>query len=105
MSSGGGFTVQPTDLGTNGSQYSAVADQVRQIHQTLVDKLNAEGACWGNDEAGAQFAKTYVPPAMTALGTPIYVQIRAQKSKAQVVRTPFYKRMKKAAAPEAAANV
>jgi hypothetical protein len=68
VSSGGGFTVQPTDLGTNGSQYSAVADQVRQIHQTLVDKLNAEGACWGNDEAGAQFAKTYVPPAMTALG-------------------------------------
>jgi aminomethyltransferase len=50
-------------------------------------------------------ALAYVPPAMTALGTPIYVQIRAQKSKAQVVRTPFYKRMKKAAAPEAAANV
>jgi aminomethyltransferase len=50
-------------------------------------------------------ALAYVPPAMTALGTPIYVQIRAQKSKAQVVRTPFYKRAKKAAAPEAAAKV
>jgi aminomethyltransferase len=50
-------------------------------------------------------ALAYVPPAMTALGTPIYVQIRAQKSKAQVVRTPFYKRPKKAAAPEAAAKV
>jgi aminomethyltransferase len=50
-------------------------------------------------------ALAYVPPAMTALGTPIYVQIRAQKSKAQVVRTPFYKRVKKAAAPEAAAKV
>jgi len=50
-------------------------------------------------------ALAYIPPAMTALGTPIYVQIRAQKSKAQVVATPFYKRAKKAVAPEAAANV
>jgi aminomethyltransferase len=50
-------------------------------------------------------ALAYVPPAMTAIGTPIYVQIRAQKCKARVVTTPFYKRPKKAAAPEAAANV
>jgi aminomethyltransferase len=49
-------------------------------------------------------ALAYVPPAMTALGTPIYVQIRTQKCKAQVVATPFYKRVKKAAAPQAAAN-
>jgi aminomethyltransferase len=50
-------------------------------------------------------ALAYVPPAMTALGTPIYVQIRTQKCKAQVVATPFYKRPKKTVAPEAAANV
>jgi aminomethyltransferase len=50
-------------------------------------------------------ALAYVAPAMTALGTPIYVQIRAQKCKARVVTTPFYKRPKQAAAPEAAANV
>jgi aminomethyltransferase len=50
-------------------------------------------------------ALAYVPPAMTALGTPIYVQIRTQKCKAQVVATPFYKRAKKAVAPQAAANV
>ncbi len=47
-------------------------------------------------------ALAYVPPTMTALGTPIYVQIRAQKCKAQVVATPFYKRPKKATAPQAA---
>jgi aminomethyltransferase len=40
-------------------------------------------------------ALAYVPPAMTTLGTPIYVQIRTQKCKAQVVATPFYKRPKK----------
>jgi aminomethyltransferase len=50
-------------------------------------------------------ALAYVPPTMTALGTPIYVQIRAQKCKARVVATPFYKRLKKAVAPQAAANV
>jgi aminomethyltransferase len=50
-------------------------------------------------------ALAYVPPTMTALGTPIYVQIRTQKCKAQVVATPFYKRAKKTAAPQAAAKV
>jgi aminomethyltransferase len=50
-------------------------------------------------------ALAYVPPTMTTLGTPIYVQIRSQKYKAQVVATPFYKRPKKTAAPQAAANV
>jgi aminomethyltransferase len=49
-------------------------------------------------------ALAYVPPAMTAIGTAIYVQIRAQKCKAQVVATPFYKRPKKIAAPQAAAK-
>src|SRR5271170_5553616 len=50
-------------------------------------------------------ALAYVPPSMTALGTPIYVQIRAQRCKAQVVATPFYKRPKKAMTPQAAAKV
>ncbi len=50
-------------------------------------------------------ALAYVPPSMAALGTPIYVQIRLQKCKAQVVATPFYKRPKKAVAPQAAANL
>ena len=38
----------------------------------------------------------YVPPAMSAIGTPVYVEIRSQKAKAQVVSTPFYKRARKA---------
>jgi aminomethyltransferase len=48
-------------------------------------------------------ALAYVPPAMSAIGTPIYVEIRGQKAKAQVVPTPFYKRARKAA-PESAAS-
>jgi aminomethyltransferase len=44
-------------------------------------------------------ALAYVPPALSALGTSIYVEIRSQKCKAQVVATPFYKRIRKAIAP------
>ena len=50
---------------------------------------------------GKNIALAYVPPSMAALGTVIYVEIRTQKCKAQVVPTPFYKRPKKAAAPQA----
>jgi aminomethyltransferase len=47
---------------------------------------------------GKNIALAYVPPAKSALGTPLYVEIRSQKCKAQVVATPFYKRMRKASA-------
>jgi len=43
-------------------------------------------------------ALAYVPPAYAALGTPVFVELRSQKCKAQVVATPFYKRSKKAIA-------
>jgi aminomethyltransferase len=46
---------------------------------------------------GKNIALAYVPPAMSAIGTAIYVEIRSQKAKAQVVPTPFYKRARKAA--------
>jgi len=52
---------------------------------------------------GKNIALAYVPPAMSAVGTPIYVEIRGQKCKAQVVPTPFYKRPRKAA-PQSAAS-
>ena len=46
---------------------------------------------------GKNIALAYVPPAFSAIGTTLYVEIRGQKYKAQVVATPFYKRQKKAA--------
>lgn len=51
---------------------------------------------------GKNIALAYVPPTMAAVGTTVYVEIRGQKCKAQVVPTPFYKRSKKAVAPQAA---
>jgi aminomethyltransferase len=49
---------------------------------------------------GKNIALAYLPPAMAMLGTPIYVEIRGNKYKAQVVPTPFYKRSKKLAVPQ-----
>jgi aminomethyltransferase len=43
-------------------------------------------------------ALAYVPPGLSALGTSVFVEIRTQKCRAQVVATPFYKRPKKAIA-------
>jgi aminomethyltransferase len=48
---------------------------------------------------GKNIALAYVLPAFSPLGTILYVEIRGQKCKAQVVATPFYKRQRKAAAP------
>ena len=45
---------------------------------------------------GKNIALAYVPPIFSAVGTPIYVEIRGQKYKAQVTAAPFYKRMRKA---------
>jgi len=44
---------------------------------------------------GKNIALAYVPPSFSAVGTILYVEIRGQKCKAQVVPTPFYKRPKK----------
>jgi aminomethyltransferase len=50
---------------------------------------------------GKNIALAYVPPTFSAVGTVLCVEIRGQKCKAQVVATPFYKRQKKATAPQA----
>src|SRR5208337_4218795 len=44
---------------------------------------------------GKNIALAYVPPAMAGIGTPIWVEIRSQRCRAQVVATPFYKRPRK----------
>jgi aminomethyltransferase len=50
---------------------------------------------------GKNIALAYVPPALSAVGTTLFVEVRGQRVKAQVVPTPFYKRVRKAAAPAA----
>ena len=45
---------------------------------------------------GKNIALAYVPPNMAGIGTTILVEIRSQRCRAQVVATPFYKRLRKA---------
>jgi glycine cleavage system T protein (aminomethyltransferase) len=47
-------------------------------------------------------ALAYVPPAMAEVGTTVWVEVRSQKCKAEVVPTPFYKRPKIATTPQSA---
>jgi aminomethyltransferase len=47
---------------------------------------------------GKNIALAYLPPALSAIGTTVCVEIRDQKCKAQIVTTPFYKRIRKAIA-------
>ncbi len=46
---------------------------------------------------GVNIALAYVPPALAALGTHLFVEVRTQRVKALVVPTPFYKRARKSA--------
>lgn len=47
---------------------------------------------------GKNIALAYLPPAISSLGTEVYVEIRSLRCKAKVVVTPFYKRIRKAMA-------
>lgn len=60
-------TADADQLHTSSGQYQTVADRVWSIYQTLTARLDAEGACWGNDGSGQVFGKKYVPSAMTVL--------------------------------------
>lgn len=69
-----GFAVDPSGLSANAPIYGAHADEVAAIHLTLASKLDAEGDCWGNDQAGTAFSKQYVPNALSALRMMITTQ-------------------------------
>jgi len=53
---------------------------------------------------GKNIALAYVPPALAALNTLLFVEVRTQRVKAHVVATPFYKRTKKSAPQAAGSN-
>jgi len=62
-----GFTAQTGDLRSTAPRYGAVTDRVATIYQTLVNALEAEGACWGNDDSGRAWGSKYAPAALAAL--------------------------------------
>lgn len=63
MTAGAGFQVDPTRLRTAAPRFDAVADQLERAGTALQGELEAEGPCWGGDEAGQAFAQSYLPGA------------------------------------------
>ena len=51
---------------------------------------------------GKNIALAYVPPAESAIGQTVLVEVRTQKLKAQIVPMPFYKRVRKTAVTQTA---
>jgi hypothetical protein len=51
------------ELRTAAPSFAALAAVLDLGHRCLGDRLDAEGACWGRDEAGETFARSYEPTA------------------------------------------
>lgn len=58
-----GFEVNPEALLGASPKFDASSDKLQSALDKLNGVLQAEGECWGGDEAGQEFAKNYVPGA------------------------------------------
>lgn len=66
-----GFTVDTVALAQHTARFPGLADQAGLIHERLCRALDAVGNCWGDDEAGQEFAAGHSAPAqdtVTRLG-------------------------------------
>ncbi|WP_370945823.1 WXG100 family type VII secretion target [Amycolatopsis sp. cg5] len=59
----GGFTADPDAVLVAAKGFLNAADQLEEATKALQSALAAQGACWGDDESGKEFAKDYVPGA------------------------------------------
>jgi uncharacterized protein YukE len=62
-----GVSAAPEQLQDAAKGYGVSAEKVQQVYKTLVTALEAQGACWGDDDAGRQFGAKYCPPALSLL--------------------------------------
>ncbi|MFD5824954.1 WXG100 family type VII secretion target [Lentzea sp. NPDC060358] len=60
------FEVDPTALRSASPKFSAAGDKLQTAFETLRAVLDANNGCWGGDDAGKEFEKTYVPIAAQA---------------------------------------
>jgi WXG100 family type VII secretion target len=58
---GGGFAIDPQRLTTEAAGFETQSQALETVHRTLRSSLDAEGACWGGDDTGQQFASQYLP--------------------------------------------
>ena len=60
---GGMLLADPEGLRGAGPHFDAIADSVAVTLRRLANTLDAEGPCWGADEAGSRFGSSYRPAA------------------------------------------
>ncbi len=53
--------MQPPEIRSGANKIGHAGDDLAGVLRTLNSALQAEGPCWGADEAGRTFAETYVP--------------------------------------------
>lgn len=51
--------MQPEEIRSGGKKIGDSGDDLDQVLKTLKSALDAEGECWGNDEAGQKFGGDY----------------------------------------------
>jgi uncharacterized protein YukE len=52
--------MDPAEIRSGGTKVGNAGEDLQRVFDTLKSALDAEGECWGNDEAGQEFAKSYV---------------------------------------------
>ncbi|WP_243789528.1 WXG100 family type VII secretion target [Saccharopolyspora gloriosae] len=56
----GQMEMRPEEIRAGGKRVGAAGDQLGNVLKQLKSGLQAEGECWGDDEAGQKFAESYV---------------------------------------------
>jgi hypothetical protein len=64
---GSGFTAKPDAVLRASSGLTTAADGLDSALKALQGALDAQGACWGDDDSGKEFAKDYVPGSQGAV--------------------------------------
>ena len=61
--------VDPGQLHVRGAAFAEIGAEVQQVLERLDQAISREGRWWGDDEAGAEFEKSYAPDAKQAIAT------------------------------------
>ncbi|MCX2731716.1 WXG100 family type VII secretion target [Saccharopolyspora sp. NFXS83] len=56
----GQMEMRPEEIRAGGKRIGDAGSQLSTVLQQLKSGLDAEGECWGGDEAGQKFAESYV---------------------------------------------
>lgn len=57
-----GFWIDPDEVRSSAPAFSQLGDRLGDIFAGLRGRLEAEGRCWGGDEYGKAFEKSYTEP-------------------------------------------